>query len=102
MISAFLESMGIFFIFCQNWRNFSKKLREQKIKYSQLILFSYPRCENWLKKITLVMRLNFLAICSKTNLECKHQGNMSFLGGRSAEKNLKKNSGIGQSTRFRI
>jgi hypothetical protein len=78
MISAFLESMAIVFIFCQNWRIFSKKLGEQKIEYSKLIMFNYPRCENWLKKITLVMRLNLLAICSKTNLECKNQGNISF------------------------
>jgi len=73
MISAFLESMAIFFILCQNWRIFSKKLREKKI-----IMFNYPICENWPKKKTLVMKLNFLAICSKTNLECKNQGNMSF------------------------
>jgi hypothetical protein len=53
MNSAFLESMAIFFIFCQNWRIFSKKKREFKIEYSQLIMFSYPRCENWPKKITL-------------------------------------------------
>jgi hypothetical protein len=65
MNSAFLESMAIFFIFRQNWRIFSKNLGEFKIEFSQLIMFNYSRCQNWLEKITLVMRLNFLALCSK-------------------------------------
>jgi len=69
---------GQIFNFCQNWRIFSKKLGGKKTEYFQLIMFNYPRCENWPKKITPVMRLNFLAICSKTNLECKNHGNMSF------------------------
>ncbi len=46
------------------------------------------------------MRLNLLAICSKTDLECKNQGNMSFQGGRSAEKIQEKIQALGSPEIF--